>query len=222
MTTPRRVLVSAYVAVSVLEVALAGASSPRVRRARRLTKPLLMPLLAASLRAAPAGERRRGTLVAQAFSWGGDVALLAPGTGPFVAGTTSFGIAHAAYTTGFVAQRDTSRRLLGVRTARVLAGGCLVTGPLMALRARERDPVLGAAVAVYSVLLTAMATTAQRVTGTPRQRRLTAAGAVLFLVSDTLLGLRRFVIADPPVALERLVMATYTTGQLLLSEGAAG
>ena len=51
--------------------------------------------------------------------------------------------------------------------------------------------------------------------------RLTAAGAVLFMVSDTLLGFRKFVLTDAPPALETGVMATYTAAQFLLSEGAA-
>ena len=55
----------------------------------------------------------------------------------------------------------------------------------------------------------------------PQARRLTAAGAVLFLVSDTLLGARQFLVEDSPQRLETVVMATYTTAQLLLAEGAA-
>ena len=55
----------------------------------------------------------------------------------------------------------------------------------------------------------------------PASRRLTAAGAGMFMLSDTLLGVRKFVLTDPPPALETAVMATYTTAQFLLSEGAA-
>ena len=55
----------------------------------------------------------------------------------------------------------------------------------------------------------------------PASRRLTAAGAGMFMLSDTLLGIRKFVLADPPAGLETAVMATYTTAQFLLSEGAA-
>ena len=41
------------------------------------------------------------------------------------------------------------------------------------------------------------------------------------MLSDTLLGIRKFVLADPPPGLDTAVMATYTTAQFLLSEGAA-
>jgi hypothetical protein len=36
-----------------------------------------------------------------------------------------------------------------------------------------------------------------------------------------LLGIRKFVLKDPPPGLETAVMATYTAAQFLLSEGAA-
>ena len=54
----------------------------------------------------------------------------------------------------------------------------------------------------------------------PAARRLVAAGALTFLASDSILGLRKFVLPDPDPRLEGAVMATYTTAQLLISEGA--
>ena len=69
-------------------------------RARFVTKPLLMPTLAASLVTNAKAEDsplRASTLVAQAGGWGGDVALLGEGTIPFLAGTGSFAVGHAAY-----------------------------------------------------------------------------------------------------------------------------
>ena len=52
-------------------------------------------------------------------------------------------------------------------------------------------------------------------------RRLTMAGATLFMVSDTLLGAGKFLLPHPPAELETAVMATYTAAQFLLSEGAS-
>jgi uncharacterized membrane protein YhhN len=48
------------------------------------------------------------------------------------------------------------------------------------------------------------------------------AGASLFLVSDTLLGLRKFVVRGDAPALEGAVMATYTAAQWCISAGAVG
>ncbi len=91
----------------------------------------------------------------------------------------------------------------------------------MSLGAARTAPVLGPAVAAYSALLTTMTATALHADLPPPARRLTAAGAVLFLVSDTLLGARQFLVEDSPQRLETVVMATYTAAQLLLAEGAA-
>ncbi|WP_256465280.1 lysoplasmalogenase family protein [Tsukamurella sp. PLM1] len=43
----------------------------------------------------------------------------------------------------------------------------------------------------------------------------------MFLLSDSILGLRKFVLADPPAWLEGAVMATYCSAQFLLADGAA-
>ena len=93
----------------------------------------------------------------------------------------------------------------------------------MALMARRTEPELGGPVLGYATMLAAMAArpTTSTPTCPPASRRLTAAGAGLFMLSDTLLGIRKFVLTDPPPALETAVMATYTAAQFLLSEGAA-
>jgi uncharacterized membrane protein YhhN len=84
----------------------------------------------------------------------------------------------------------------------------------------RRDGVAGV-VATYSVLLTSMAVAATRLGSeqAPVARRLIAAGALTFLASDATLGVRKFVLDDPNPLVEGAVMATYTTAQLLISEG---
>ena len=44
-------------------------------------------------------------------------------------------------------------------------------------------------------------------------------GAALFLASDTILGLQKFVLRRKVPALETAVMATYTAGQGLIAAG---
>lgn len=150
------------------------------------------------------------------------MALLGAGTPAFVTGTGSFGLAHVAYLAGFLSRADTSRPLLARPATQALLGTWSVSTPVLARGAARTAPVLGFAVGGYATLLTATAANALRLDTTVpvAARRLTAAGALLFLVSDTMLGLRKFVLADPPPALETAVMATYTAAQLLLSEGA--
>ena len=76
----------------------------------------------------------------------------------------------------------------------------------------------------YATMLAAMAAAANYLDTDlpPSARRLTAAGAGLFMVSDTLLGLPQVRDDRPAGPRSRpAVMATYTAAQFLLSEGAA-
>ena len=54
-----------------------------------------------------------------------------------------------------------------------------------------------------------------------RGRRAVAAGAALFLTSDTLLGAQKFLLREESPTLEVAVMATYTAAQGLIAAGAS-
>jgi len=161
------------------------------------------------------------TLLAQLGGWGGDVALLAPGTRPFLVGTGSFGLGHVAYLVGFWRRRSATP-FVGSRAVRAVAVSWLLTAPAVAVMAARRERALGMPVLGYSTLLAAMVAAGSHLDpALPLgARRLTAAGAWLFLVSDTTLAVRAFVLEEPPAGMERVVMATYTLAQLLLAEGA--
>jgi len=215
-----------YAALAATDAWLAGSGSTAARRARLVTKPLLMPTLAASLvtsERAQGSPLRATTLAAQGFGWGGDVALLGSSDQAFLAGTGSFALGHAAYILGFHRRRFRTSRIVDEPTPRALAGIWVATAPVLAWGASRKDPRLGAAVAGYSAILAAMVATASRLDDTlpTGARRLAAVGAGVFMVSDSLLGARMFLLKDPPERLESVVMATYTGAQLLLSEAAA-
>lgn len=93
----------------------------------------------------------------------------------------------------------------------------------MALMAHQVHRELGLPIFGYATVLAAVVARAMHLDPTlsAASRRLTAAGAGLFMLSDTLLGVCRFVLQDPPPARARAVMATYAADQFLLSEGAA-
>lgn len=215
----------AYLGLAATDTWLSGKPGRLAHGARFLTKPLLMPTLAGSLftdEQARSSPLRTSTLAAQAGGWGGDVALLGKGTKPFLTGVGSFGLGHVAYLTGFLRHRGPAplAASTGVRAV-VVAWGA--TAPVMALMAGRQQRELGGPVLGYATLLAAMVAGANHLDPalSPASRRLTAAGAGLFMLSDTVLGIRQFALTDPPPALETLVMATYTAGQFLLSEGAA-
>jgi uncharacterized membrane protein YhhN len=161
---------------------------------------------------------RASTLVAQAAGWGGDLALMGHGTKPFAIGSGSFAVGHAAYITGFLRNRGTPRP-----GPKAVAGLWAVTAPGMAFGAYRQEKVLGPAIAGYSAMLAGTVAAATQLDPAlpPSARRVTLLGAGLFMLSDSVLGTRKFLLKNAPPRVESVVMATYTAAQLLLSEGAA-
>jgi len=215
----------AYVGLAATDTWLSGQGNKWARRARFVTKPLLMPTLAVSLATNPRAADsplRTSTLLAQVGGWGGDVALLGDGTRSFLAGAGSFGVGHVAYLTGFLRHRGSTPVVTSIGP-RAVAGSWAATAPLMALMAWRRQHELGGPVFGYATMLAAVVASATHLDPalSPASRRFTAAGAGLFMLSDTLLGVRKFMLTNPPAELETAVMATYTAAQFLLSEGAA-
>lgn len=221
MSTSTR-LKLAYVAIAAADTWLAGSANPKRHRARVLTKPFLMPTLMASLVTDPkaaSSPLRTSTLIAQAGGWGGDLALMGGGPRFFIAGSSSFGVGHAAYISGFLANRSRTRR----PGPKAVAALWAATSPGMVIGAARQDKGLGPMVAVYSTMLaaTVAASTQLETSSTRSARRASMAGAGLFMLSDSILGARLFLLKDPPHGMESAVMATYTAAQFLLSEGAA-
>jgi uncharacterized membrane protein YhhN len=212
----------AYAGLAIADTWLAGSSDPRAHKARVLTKPLLMPTLAASLITNPRAANsplRTSTLIAQAGGWGGDLALMAHGTKPFAVGSGSFAVGHASYITGFLRRRS-AKPLPGPRAVGALWA---LTAPGMVFGAYRQEKVLGPAFAGYSAMLagTVAAATQLEPTMPASARRATMLGAGLFMLSDSVLGTRKFLWKNAPARVESVVMATYTAAQFLLSEGAA-
>ncbi len=212
-----------YAATAVADTWLAGRPEAWAARARRATKPALMPLLAIRLREAPATPQtplHTPSAIALAAGWAGDVALLSDGQRAFLAGLGSFAVGHAAYVVGLRHLRAPGPAVAATGPRMALLGG-LALGPLLAQAAGRRDPGLRAPVAAYAALLAGTAASATHLdTAVPREARLLlGAGAWLFLVSDSVLGLRAFVLTGPAPWAERTVMATYTLAQALLVEG---
>ena len=213
-----KALAAGYVALAVTDAVLAGRTGTAARRLRYLTKPALMPTLAAAT-----GDRGgRGLRVAHAFSWGGDVALMARGDKAFQAGVASFLGAHLAYISTFLSRRGpvAARDTAALKAA---LGLWLTTAPAMSFAARRTDPALGGPVAAYSTALAAMFASSALLDAnrSPGAARTVKTGAALFLASDTLLGLRQFVLHDERPELETAVMATYTAAQALIAVGTA-
>jgi uncharacterized membrane protein YhhN len=187
--------------------------------ARLAGRVLLMPAVAA-----PALRSRRQTCLgrvttAQACSWVGDIALLGRSRGPFLTGVTAFLLAHVAYISAFRAR--SSQRVLATRGRRRLLAAGATTATAMALAAARKDRALAAPVAGYGVALSAMVAAAAAV-DPARGRSEVLRGASLFLVSDALIGVRKFLADDRGRGLEAAIATTYATGQWLIARGLRG
>jgi uncharacterized membrane protein YhhN len=191
---------AAFLALAIADTVLAatGRSS-----ARRITKPLLMPVLMLG--------RDRPTQRALALGGVGDVALLGRGQVAFTAGLGSFLGGHAAWIAALRARGGCALvRRRPVLAVPELAACGLLNAVLWRHTGRDRWPVLA-----YSAALTAMAVVALD-SGEPAA----AAGGAAFMASDCLLALERFGVVRLPWH-EGWVMATYTAAQALLADGGA-
>jgi uncharacterized membrane protein YhhN len=189
-------------AVAVADAVLAGSGA---RRARWLTKPALVPAIAAATPGRPPA-------LALGASWAGDVALLSRSEAGLLGGIAGFAVAHAAYLARIRPQG------LGVEAAAgaavwAAAGHVLWRRLDTDAERRLRIPVLG-----YAALVTAMGAAAVRA-GRRRHSPALAAGGVLFVVSDGLVAASLFGPRRP--AVDAAVMATYAAAQALLARALA-
>lgn len=220
-----------YLVVSVVQVVAIAVGADALVDA---TKPLLMPALALALVLAswpasaasatsagsagsPGRAPRRGHLpylsrppallfVAIALSWLGDLALMVPGNLWFVLGLGSFLLAHVAYLVLFL-------RIAGVGRPRAWAIVYLVWFIVFLAVLIPNLGSLVVPVVLYGLVLGAMATAATRVS------TVVAVGAAVFVVSDTLLAVSKFLPAVTIPAHDVLTMTTYCLAQGIIAWG---
>lgn len=187
-----------------------------VRRVEIVAKPATMVALIAVLAAIPdvPGAVRTWLVVGAVLGLIGDVALLGDGETAFMAGLGSFALGHLAYVVAALAVGfDPAWALPGVVFGIVLLGYRFVPYTLPGARAAGGD-VLAGAVIFYALVITSMAVTAWATSAI-----VAAVGAMLFAVSDWVLGHRRFVGPLPGGRLA--IMVPYHVGQALLVVGLA-
>ncbi len=154
------------------------------------------------------------------FSLAGDVFLMLPQE-RFIAGLTSFLLAHLAYSAGFLSAGLPPLRGYPLGLAMVVVGaGVGLYRALAAGLIRRGQPRLRPAIALYALALGSMwwAALSTAWNGWPRSAATAVAlGATLFFLSDALLGWNRFVSPLPQARLK--VRILYHLGQLLLVGG---
>jgi uncharacterized membrane protein YhhN len=205
------VLVGAF---AVLAVADWAAIRHGFTQRGRLTKTAATVVLVAiaALAGEMAGDARAALVIAAVLCLAGDVALLGDSDTRFLIGLSAFACGHVAYVaTALLVGVAWPRLAVAFPVLAALLGFQAVTRMLPGALRHGGPPML-AAVAVYSLIISAMVVTA---TGTPSW--LAFAGATLFAVSDSMIAYDRFVERFPHADLP--IMVTYHTGQLLLIGG---
>jgi uncharacterized membrane protein YhhN len=179
-------------------------------------KPLTMVLaiIFVASRAYRSGARGRFDsylLAALLFSLIGDVFLMVPGGQFFIPGLASFLIAHLFYITLFKQNQSwfPNRRAV----AGVLAVGAVMYAVVWG---GLKDPVLKAAVAAYVTVISLMAAQAWGRASVLKDAasRWVTLGACIFMVSDSLIAINKFV---SPVPLSSFwILLTYYAAQMLI------
>ena len=202
-----RVLAVLYAALGAANSVAAAKGS---RTGVRVTKPLLMPALAAFTLAAPGNREKDLRLPAagMALSGLGDIALMGTESW-FVPGRGAFAAAHACY----IAALARGGAASAVRP-RAAAGYAALWAVMIAVLWRGLG-ALRVPVAVYSLLLVCMAVLASG------RNRSAAAGGALFVASDALIACGLAGISVVP-GQESAVMPTYIAAQFLLAAGYLG
>lgn len=200
---------AAWLTLAVAGVFAAGDWLSRLRHSKPLEyvcKPLaLAALLGVALLLDPADETRRAWFVAAlGFSLAGDVLLMLP-SDRFVAGLAAFLAGHVCYVGGLWVDGP-GGIALAVALVAVAVLVAPVTTRLMRALSDERGRPYRMPVAAYVVVISLMLASALA-SGNARA----AAGAALFVFSDTLIAWDRFVtpLRWAPVA----IMVTYHVGQ---------
>jgi uncharacterized membrane protein YhhN len=194
-----------------------------------LTKPLLMPALAVwffqnTKQNAPA--TKNSFLAGLGFSALGDVLLMLVSEGGehlFLFGLGSFLVAHLCYITAFTKYPGLEKGLVRSTpwTATLLVIYLFV---LLGLLWNGLTVALKIPVILYGGVITAMAISCLNMSG--RVNRAIAAGmfrgAILFVLSDSAIALKKFVYTGwPDAATSVFIMVTYILGQFLLAKGVA-
>lgn len=210
------VAIAALVAAGFAAAVNWGALATGRHGVEAVAKPLATALLVvvAATAGAPDGLVRVALVVAALCGLAGDVALLGNSETRFMAGLGAFAVGHAAYVLAALGAGVSARNaLFAVPFMVVLLGWRFLPETVPGAR-RAGGTVLFVAVLAYAMIIAAMVVTA---TGTGSV--VAALGAMLFAISDWVLGYDRFV--RPVRGRDLLVMVPYHVGQALLIVGLA-
>ncbi len=189
-----------------------------------LTKPLLMITLLIFYLASRSGKASNTSMLitgALVFSWLGDVLLMLQNKvdSLFIFGLGAFLCAHILYSIAyqFAKNQEQDPRYSSYIKTRIvfllLIGGALIYMLYPSL-GEMRIPVI-----IYTIVIISMGISAllRRGRTTEKSFIFIYSGALLFIMSDAMLGINKFL--NPLVQARLLIMATYIVAQFLIVKG---
>ena len=185
------------------------------RRTHYLTKPLVMVGLMVLVGLVSDGQAAAWLLlVALFFGMLGDVSMIGSSTQRFLGGVGLFLVGHLAYTMTFLTLGLDAPTWSWAGFAAAIALAIPMGRVLRGARQMGGTPV-AAAVAAYSLVIATML-----VLGWLTGSVWIAAGALIFVVSDTLIGLNLAEHGnEPPRLTDVQILVTYHVGQALITAG---
>jgi uncharacterized membrane protein YhhN len=190
-------------------------------------KVLLMPVLAFYLWNSIEGNSKNNSfllsMLALTFSYFGDIILMIPGDNPlfFNGGLVSFLVAHLFYTKLFTTLSPLSKNIIKKNPIWII-GIILFLTAFLSYLVPKIDSSLKIPVIAYGLIICSMLLSAlhlkERIGKSPY--KMIVAGAILFVLSDSILALTKF---DPAFRgitfMHALVMITYISAQGFIIHG---
>ena len=174
------------------------------------------------------GEKTKTTLfrlsfLALAFSYSGDIILMIPGNHPlfFIGGLVSFLIAHLFYTKLFTTISPLSKNILK-KNPIWITGIILFLTAFLSYLVPKIDSTLKIPVIAYALIICTMLLSTLNLKEKigKKPHNMIVLGAVLFVLSDSILALNKFDSAFRGITLmHALVMITYISAQGFIIHG---
>jgi uncharacterized membrane protein YhhN len=223
--TPMNLLVIAYIIIGAMEVLAEATGNSTLRF---VTKPLLMPVLMLFYHQSTKltfSSFDKKIMMALFFSWFGDVFLMFVFKNElfFLAGLGSFLLAHIFYVIAFTAVTNKSAEALLPKKAWILIPLIAYFVMLMVSFFSKVPGEMKIPVAVYSATIAAMVAMAvnryKRVND--KSFSLVMAGALLFMLSDSIIAVNKFLYQGEMAFAGVGIMVLYISGQYFIAKGAS-
>ncbi|MEQ9404142.1 MAG: lysoplasmalogenase [Cyclobacteriaceae bacterium] len=210
-----KIIFGAFVLVSLTNVVAQVIESADLNA---YTKPVLMPLLIFYVYESSRGKVTMRILLlclALLFSWLGDIAMMyAAQEMYFIVGIGLFLLAQLTY---IIVLKKSSFQSVKFNALRVLPFALYAVALFKLLVPKAGDFTIP--IVIYGIVISVMAGTSRLREGNTSQEsfRLAMAGAVLFLISDSVLAINKFYSDIPYIGV--WVMSTYIAAQYFLVQG---